>query len=203
MKFQKEMLLLYAVTDRVWTGEKTLYAQVEEVLEGGATMVQLREKKISTEELIREAAGMRELCHRYGGAPHCQRQCRGGDKKRGRRCSRGPGGYAGGGYPCHGRRGLYHRSHRQDRGTGAGGGGSRGGLSRRGSGVSVADQEERDPHYHRRSVQDLRCPSPFPWWLSAGSDWKISANSPEAGWTVWQWYPLFSERRISVRLPGN
>ena len=66
MKFQKEMLLLYAVTDRVWTGEKTLYAQVEEVLEGGATMVQLREKKISTEELIREAAGMRELCHRYG-----------------------------------------------------------------------------------------------------------------------------------------
>ena len=66
MKFQKEMLLLYAVTDRVWTGEKTLYAQVEEVLEGGATMVQLREKKISTEELIREAVGMRELCHRYG-----------------------------------------------------------------------------------------------------------------------------------------
>lgn len=35
-------------------------------MEGGATMVQLREKKISTEELIREAAGMRELCHRYG-----------------------------------------------------------------------------------------------------------------------------------------
>ena len=66
MKFQKEMLLLYAVTDRAWSRDKTLYAQVEEVLVGGATMVQLREKEMSTEELIREAADMRELCHRYG-----------------------------------------------------------------------------------------------------------------------------------------
>ena len=66
MKFQREMLLLYAVTDRAWTGERTLCAQVEEALAGGASMVQLREKKISTEELIREAADMRELCHRYG-----------------------------------------------------------------------------------------------------------------------------------------
>lgn len=29
MKFGKETMLLYAVTDRAWTGETTLYDQVE------------------------------------------------------------------------------------------------------------------------------------------------------------------------------
>lgn len=68
MKFNKEMLLLYAVTDRKWTGEKTLYQQVEEALKGGATLIQLREKNMSQEEFLKEAREMTALCHRYGTA---------------------------------------------------------------------------------------------------------------------------------------
>lgn len=65
MKFSKEMLLLYAVTDRKWTGEKTLYRQVEEALKGGATLIQLREKNMPQEDFLKEAREMAALCHRY------------------------------------------------------------------------------------------------------------------------------------------
>lgn len=68
MKFSREMLLLYAVTDRKWTGEKTLYQQVEEALKGGATLIQLREKNMPQEEFLKEAREMAALCHRYGTA---------------------------------------------------------------------------------------------------------------------------------------
>ena len=44
MKFDKSQLLIYAVTDRSWTGSMSLYEQTEAALKGGATMVQLREK---------------------------------------------------------------------------------------------------------------------------------------------------------------
>ena len=37
MKFDKQNLMLYAVTDRSWLGEKTLFQQVEEALQGGVT----------------------------------------------------------------------------------------------------------------------------------------------------------------------
>ena len=40
---KKEQLRLYAVTDRTWLGNETLYEQVEKALEGGATLVQLRD----------------------------------------------------------------------------------------------------------------------------------------------------------------
>lgn len=66
MKFSKNMLLLYAVTDRSWTQNQTLYEQVEQALEGGVTIVQLREKNLSQEEFIKEAVKMKNLCHRYG-----------------------------------------------------------------------------------------------------------------------------------------
>ena len=65
MKFNKDMLLLYAVTDRAWVGRQTLYEQVEQALMGGATLVQLREKNLCEEDFIREAIMMRELCHKY------------------------------------------------------------------------------------------------------------------------------------------
>lgn len=68
MKFSREMLLLYAVTDRKWTGEKTLYRQVEEALKGGATLIQLREKNMPQEDFLKEAREMAVLCHRYGTA---------------------------------------------------------------------------------------------------------------------------------------
>ena len=47
MKCDKKDLLIYAVTDRSWLGEQTLYEQVEEALQGGATFVQLREKELA------------------------------------------------------------------------------------------------------------------------------------------------------------
>ena len=65
MIFQKDMLLLYAVTDRSFVGRQSLYEQVEDALIGGVTMVQLREKCLSEEDFIKEAIEIRELCHRY------------------------------------------------------------------------------------------------------------------------------------------
>lgn len=66
MNLQKEMLRLYAVTDRSWVGEKSLYEQIEESLRGGVTILQLREKNLDTDAFIEEAVQVKELCHRYG-----------------------------------------------------------------------------------------------------------------------------------------
>lgn len=65
MKFDKKDLLLYAVTDRSWLGEKTLYEQVEEALQGGATFIQLREKEMDDDSFLKEAIEIQELCRRY------------------------------------------------------------------------------------------------------------------------------------------
>ncbi len=65
MKFSRDMLLLYGVTDRHWAGKQSLYEQVEEALIGGVTMVQLREKELDGEAFLREAVQICELCHRY------------------------------------------------------------------------------------------------------------------------------------------
>ena len=46
MKFNKNMLLLYAVTDRVRSGKDTFSEQIEAALKGGATFIQLREKNL-------------------------------------------------------------------------------------------------------------------------------------------------------------
>ena len=66
MNFSKDNMLLYAVTDSRWTGERTLYEQVEAALKGGVTCVQLREKHLSKDRFLAEALDMKELCHRYG-----------------------------------------------------------------------------------------------------------------------------------------
>lgn len=57
---------LYAVTDRAWTGTQTLMEQVEAAIKGGATCIQLREKKLSEDEFLTEAVEMKKLCARYG-----------------------------------------------------------------------------------------------------------------------------------------
>ena len=61
-----EMLRLYAVTDRAWTGRQTLFEQVEAALKGGVTCVQLREKGMEYSQLLYEAREMKKLCARYG-----------------------------------------------------------------------------------------------------------------------------------------
>ena len=65
MNFSKEMLLLYAVTDRSWVGRQSLYEQIEDALKGGVTIVQLREKNLADDEFVAEAIKIKELCHRY------------------------------------------------------------------------------------------------------------------------------------------
>lgn len=65
MNSVKESLLLYAVTDRAWVGEKTLYKQVEESLKGGVTCVQLREKEMNDDEFLEEALALKDLCQTY------------------------------------------------------------------------------------------------------------------------------------------
>ena len=52
MKFCEKMLLLYAVTDRAWVGKQTLLEQIEDALKGGATIIQLREKKLDEDRVV-------------------------------------------------------------------------------------------------------------------------------------------------------
>lgn len=66
MNCDRSQLLLYAVTDRAWVGRQSLYEQVESALRGGATMVQLREKQLDAEHILREARELAHLCKRYG-----------------------------------------------------------------------------------------------------------------------------------------
>ena len=65
MKCSREMMLLYAVTDRMWTGKQTLMEQVEDALKGGATCVQLREKELDEAAFLQEALEMKALCEKY------------------------------------------------------------------------------------------------------------------------------------------
>lgn len=66
IKCSKKELILYAVTDRHWLGEETLYDQVKKALDGGATFVQLREKKLDREDFLAEALEIQKLCKKYG-----------------------------------------------------------------------------------------------------------------------------------------
>lgn len=58
-------LRLYAVTDDRWVGSQTLMQQIEAALQGGITMLQLREKKISPEKFLAEAIAVKKLTDKY------------------------------------------------------------------------------------------------------------------------------------------
>lgn len=66
MKFDAKMLTLYAVTDRSWLHGRTLAKVVEEVILGGATMVQLREKDKTPDEILASAREIAPVCKKYG-----------------------------------------------------------------------------------------------------------------------------------------
>ena len=55
---------LYLVTDCRWLGERTLWDSVGEAIRGGATLVQLREKKISSKEYLELAQRVKEVTDR-------------------------------------------------------------------------------------------------------------------------------------------
>lgn len=61
----RQAMLLYAVTDRAWVGQQTLYEQVECALQGGATCIQLREKELEDEAFLAEALELKSLCHAH------------------------------------------------------------------------------------------------------------------------------------------
>ena len=66
MNIQKEDLLLYAVTDRSWLKGASLAGQVRKALEGGVTLLQLREKDMPYEELVALAGEIHEITLQYG-----------------------------------------------------------------------------------------------------------------------------------------
>ena len=73
MKFHKDMLFLYAVTDQGFTGEKTLTEQIEEALSAGVTLLQLREKGLDKSAFLEEALIVREAYQALRHPPHHQR----------------------------------------------------------------------------------------------------------------------------------
>ena len=67
MRVKPEQMRLYAVTDRAWAAdEDALLAQVEAAIDGGASIVQLREKHLDHEAFLREAERFVALCRRKG-----------------------------------------------------------------------------------------------------------------------------------------
>ena len=97
MKIDPKRLRLYAVTDRAWTHDaEGLLRQVAAAVDGGAGIVQLREKHMGQADFLAEAERFVALCRDKGRCQHHQRQC--GDRRpdRGGRRSCGPGGSGGG-----------------------------------------------------------------------------------------------------------
>lgn len=67
MKIEGRQMRLYAVTDRAWAAdEDALMAQIEAAVDGGATMVQLREKHLDEGAFLKEAERFVALCRRRG-----------------------------------------------------------------------------------------------------------------------------------------
>lgn len=63
--FNPDCLLLYGVTHREGSRDE-FYRQVEEALAGGVTLLQLREKELSDEAFLEEAAAIKAICDRHG-----------------------------------------------------------------------------------------------------------------------------------------
>lgn len=61
-----DKLLLYAVTDRHWLGDRTLCDVVRESLDGGVTFLQLREKNLDDDSFLEEAVSLQKMAKEYG-----------------------------------------------------------------------------------------------------------------------------------------
>lgn len=67
MNITREQLRLYAVTDRAWAAdEAALFRQIEDAIDGGASIVQLREKHLDPAAFLAEAERFTALCRRKG-----------------------------------------------------------------------------------------------------------------------------------------
>ena len=65
MKFNKEQLLLYAITDNSDCESGTFLDKIEKSLSGGVTMLQLREKNISEDDYIKKALLVKKICRKF------------------------------------------------------------------------------------------------------------------------------------------
>ena len=61
-------LRLYAITDNACIGGRDLCEAVDSALTGGATVIQLRDKEASHEELVGKAKALKEICASHGAA---------------------------------------------------------------------------------------------------------------------------------------
>lgn len=66
MDITSKQLRLYAVTERSGLGEKSLVQAVSEAIDGGATIIQLREKAMEETELRKLAQELCDLCKSRG-----------------------------------------------------------------------------------------------------------------------------------------
>ncbi len=65
MNCDRELMRLYAVTDRRWLNGRSLLEDVEKALAGGITALQLREKDMPCSDFLKEAREVSLLCKRY------------------------------------------------------------------------------------------------------------------------------------------
>ena len=66
MKLSKDDLLLYAITDRRNLDKKVFFEKIEEALQGGVTILQLREKDLDEDSFINEAIEVKNICRKHG-----------------------------------------------------------------------------------------------------------------------------------------
>ena len=66
MKLSKDDLLLYAITDRGNLDKKVFFEKIEEALQGGVTILQLREKELDEDSFINEAIEVKKICRKHG-----------------------------------------------------------------------------------------------------------------------------------------
>ncbi|MBQ2335392.1 MAG: thiamine phosphate synthase, partial [Victivallales bacterium] len=62
----RKQLAVYAVTDRSWLNGRRLVDDIRKVLDGGVTILQLREKELPYDEFLEEAREIKALCDSYG-----------------------------------------------------------------------------------------------------------------------------------------
>lgn len=61
----RKSMCLYAVTDSMWLGDRTLPEVVKEALEGGATFLQIREKNLAYPEFVKLATEVKAVTDAY------------------------------------------------------------------------------------------------------------------------------------------
>ena len=65
MRLSKDDLLLYAITDRRNLDKKVFFEKIEEALQGGVTILQLREKELDEDSFINEAIEVKNICRKH------------------------------------------------------------------------------------------------------------------------------------------